>query len=191
MLTGLVIVQIAWIAVILLPVLVILGEWISGTAGGDSSVDAEAQKKAGLVIVRVAWMTAFLVAVLVILGELFSGTDGGDSSQQLPEVASAPPAGVEAQKKPQKTQRAKEQGPGDSHSSSGVPGGSADQPGDAAGTAPVVTPPPKPPQAPRPKPPRAPPKSPVPTQPPVSESPSSPVQTTITVANNNGPVGGP
>jgi hypothetical protein len=154
------------------------------------------------VIVRIAWITAILIPMLVILGELFSG---GDSSQQTPEVASTPPAapddGVEAQKEGQKTKSgapqddrselAKEQAPGGSHSSSGVPPLSAAQPGDAGGRPPVVTPEPKPPRAPRPKPPRAPPEVPVSSQPPVSESPSIPVEATDTVGNNNGPVGGP
>jgi hypothetical protein len=136
-------------------------------------------------------MAAFLVLVLIILVELFSGTDGGDSSHQSPKVASAPPAAPVVGEQPQfffepqddRSQRAKEQAPGDSHSSSGVPPRSAAQPGDAGGRAPEVTP--------RPKPPPAPPEIPAPSQPPVSESPSEPVQTTDTVANNNGPVGGP
>ena len=142
----------------------------------------------GLLIFRIAWVTAILVSALVFLVGLFSGSD---SSRQTAEVALAPPAapvvGGEAQKKAQKTktagpqddrsQRAKEQAPGDSHSSSGVPRGSAAQPGDAGGVAPVVTPQP----APRPKPRPPPPQVPVPSQP----APPEPVQTTPIVGNNN------
>ena len=129
----------------------------------------------GLLIFRIVGVAAIPVLVLVFLVGLFSGNDGGDSSQQEPKVAFAPPVGGEAQKKAQKTktpgpqddrnQRAREQAPG------------AGQPGDAGGVAPVVTPGPKPPQPSRPKPPRAP--------PPVSGSPPAPVETTVTVANNN------
>jgi hypothetical protein len=153
----------------------------------------------GLLIFRTAWVAAILVSVLVFLAGLFSGSDGGDSSQQTPEVAFAPPpapvVGGEAQKKAQKTrnagpqddrsQRAKEQAPGDGHSSSGVPRGSAAQPGDAGGGTPVVTPQP----APRPKPTPSPRPKPTPPQPqvPVSSQPAAPepVQTTEIVANNN------
>jgi hypothetical protein len=150
----------------------------------------------GLRIFRIAWVTAILVSALVFLVGLFSGSD---SSQQTAEVALAPPAapvvGGEAEKKAQKTrnagpqddrsQRAKEQASGDSHSSSGVPRGSAAQPGDAGGGAPVVTPQPaprpKPTPSPRPKPTPAPPPVPVSSQ----SAPTEPVQTTVTVANNN------
>jgi hypothetical protein len=153
----------------------------------------------GVLIFRTAWVAAILVSVLVFLAGLFSGSDGGDSSQQTPEVAFAPPpapvVGGEAQKKAQKTrnagpqddrsQRAKEQAPGDGHSSSGVPRGSAAQPGDAGGGTPVVTPQP----APRPKPTPSPRPKPTPPQPqvPVSSQPAAPepVQTTEIVANNN------
>ena len=154
------------------------------------------RRATGFLIFRIAWVTAILVSALVFLVGLFSGSD---SSQQTAEVALAPPAapvvGGEGQKKAQKTktagpqddrsQRAKEQAPGDSHSSSGVPRGSAAQPGDAGGGAPVVTPQPaprpKPTPSPRPKP------TPAPPQVPVSSQPASagPVQTTVTVANNN------
>jgi hypothetical protein len=191
-----VIVQVAWIAVILLPVLVILGEWFFSTSGGDSSVGVETQRKAGLAIVRIAWIGAILVPVLIILGQLFSGGDGRDSSQQSPEVASArPPAPVvdsEAQKtktpapRNDQPQRAREQAQGDSHLTSGAPLPSAAQPGDAGGGAPEITPEPKPPKAPRPKPTPTPPPAPAPTQPPASETPTAPVQTTtVSVANNN------
>jgi DNA-binding SARP family transcriptional activator len=152
----------------------------------------------GLLIFRIAWVTAILVAVLVFLVGLFSGTDGGGSSQQKPAVAFARPAapvvGGEAQKTkaagPQngRSQRVREQALGISHSSSGVPRGSAAQPGDAGGVAPVVTPGPKPQPAPRPEPQPAPRPKPPPAQPPaapVSESPPAPAQTTVTVANNN------
>jgi DNA-binding SARP family transcriptional activator len=156
-------------------------------------------KATGLQIFRIAWVAALLVSVLVFLVGLFSGSDGGDSSQQTSKVALAPPpapvVGGEAQKKAQKTknagpqddrsQRAKEQAPGHSHSSSGVPRGSAAQPGDAGGGAPVVTPQPaprpKPAPAPRPKPTPAPPQVPVSSQP----APPEQDQTTVTVANNN------
>jgi DNA-binding SARP family transcriptional activator len=153
----------------------------------------------GFLIFRIAFTTAILVSALVFLVGLFSGTD---SSRQTAEVASAPPAapvvGGEAQKKAQKTktagpqddrnQRAKEQG--DSHSSSGVPRGSAAQPGDAGEGAPAVTPQPTAPQpaprpkptpSPRPKPTPAPPQVPVSSQP----APSEAVQTTDIVAINN------
>ena len=153
------------------------------------------QGATGLPIFRIAGVAAIPVLVLVFLVGLFSGTDGGDSSQQEPKVAFVPPAapvvGGEAQKKAQKTkppgpqedrnQRAREQAPG------------AGQPGDAGGVAPVVTPGPKPPQASQPKPPQAsqpkPPQAsqPKPPQasPPVSVSPPAPVETPVTVANNN------
>jgi DNA-binding SARP family transcriptional activator len=153
----------------------------------------------GLWIFRIAWVTAILASVLVFLVALFSGSDGGGSSQQTPEVAFAPPpapaVGGEAQKKAQKaknggpqddhSRRAKAQAPGDSHSSSGAPRGSAAQPGNTGGGAPVVTPEP----APRPKPTPAtrPKPTPAPPQVPVSSQPASPepVQTTVAVANNN------
>jgi DNA-binding SARP family transcriptional activator len=154
--------------------------------GGDRAPARDRGR--GFLIFRIAWVTAILVSALVFLVGLFSGSD---SSQQTADVALAPPAapgvGGEAQKKAQKTktagprddrsQRAKEQAPGDSYSSSGVSRGSAAQPGDAGGGAPVVTPQP----APRPKP------TPTPPQVPVSSQPASPelVQTTVTVANNN------
>jgi hypothetical protein len=193
-----VIVRIAWIAVILLPVLVILGEWLFSTNGGDSSVGAETQRKAGLAIVRVAWITAILVPLLVILAALTSGSDGGDSSRLSPEVASARPAaplvGAEAQKTKAPAPRdghrqlAREQTEGGSHPSSGAPLPSAPQPGGGGGGAPEVTPQPKPPRAPQPKPQPAPPQTPTPSAPPVSQTSPAPVQTTTTtvsVANNN------
>jgi DNA-binding SARP family transcriptional activator len=163
--------------------------------GGDRGPARD--RRRGFLIFRIAWVAAILVSALVFLVGLFSGSD---SSQQKAEVALAPPAttgvGGEAQKKTQKTetagrradrrQRAKEQAPGDSHSSSGLPRGSAAQPGDAGGGSPAVTPQPAAPQpkptpSPRPKPTPAPPQVPVSSQP----APSEPVQTTDIVANNN------
>jgi DNA-binding SARP family transcriptional activator len=154
----------------------------------------------GLLIFRTAGVAAILVSVLVFLGGLFSGSDGSDSSEQAPEVAFAPPpapvVGGEAQKaqktknagpEDDRSQRAKEQTPGDGHSSSGVPRGSAAQPGDAGGGAPVVTPQPaprpKPTPSPRPKPTPAPQQIPVSSQP----APPEPVQTTVVANNNTGP----
>ena len=154
------------------------------------------RRATGFLIFRIAGVSAILVSALVFLVALFSGSD---SSQPTAEVALAPPAapavGGEAQKKAQKTkttgtqddrsQRAKEQAAGDSHSSSVVSRGSAAQPGDAGGEAPVVTPQPapqpKPTPSPRPKPTPGPPQVPVSSQPASAE----PVQTTVTVANNN------
>jgi DNA-binding SARP family transcriptional activator len=145
------------------------------------------RRATGFLIFRIAWVTAILISALVFLVGLFSGSD---SSQQRAEVASAPPpaSGVrgEAQKKAQKTKTA---GPQDDRSQrakeqAGVPHGSAAQPGDAGGEAPVVTPQPAPrpkPPAPRPKPTPARPQVPVSSQP----APQEPVQTTVTVANNN------
>jgi DNA-binding SARP family transcriptional activator len=159
----------------------------------DQSHDG--RRATGFLIFRIAWVTAILVAALVFLVGLFSGSD---SSQQTAGVASAPPAAPVVggeQKKAQKTktagpqddrsQRAKEQAPGDSHSSSGVPRGSAAEPGDAGGGAPVVTPQPA---APQPEPTPSPRPRPTPAQPvPVSSQPAppEPVQTTVVVANNN------
>jgi hypothetical protein len=190
-----VIVRIAWIAVILLPVLVILGEWFFSTNRGDSSVGVETQRKAGLAMVRIAWVAAILVPVLIILGGLFSGSDGGDSSRQSPKVASAPPAtpvvGAESQRRkapaPQAGHRqlVSGQAQGGSHPSSGAPLPSAPQPGGGGGGAPEVTAP-KPPPAPQTKPQPAPPQTPTPSEPPVSQTSPAPVQTTtISVANNN------
>jgi hypothetical protein len=119
------------------------------------------------VTVRITWITAILVSVLAILSGLLSGTDGrdssrqlpgfafadgGDSSLQLPEFALFDPvapvasAGKTKTAAPQGDRRqwAKEQAPGDNHSSSGVSDRSGSQPKDAAGRAPVVTPRPKP-----------------------------------------------
>jgi DNA-binding SARP family transcriptional activator len=152
-------------------------------------------RRRGFLIFRIAWIAAILVSALVFLVGLFSG---GDSSQQRAEVASAPPAtgvGGEAQKKAQKTKtagprddrsrRAKEQASSAGLASWRVPRGSAAQPGDAGGGAPVVTPQPaprpKPTPSPRPKPTPAPPQVPVSSQPAAAE----PAQTTVTVANNN------
>ena len=164
--------------------------------GGDRGPARD--RRRGFLIFRIAWVAAILVSALVFLVGLFSG---GDSSQQTAELASAPPAapgvGGEAQKKAQKTkaagprddrnQRAKAQAPGDTHSSSGAPSGSA-QSGDAGRTL-VDTPQPAPQPAPRPKPTPSPRPKPTPAPPqqaPVSSQPASePVQTTVTVANNN------
>jgi hypothetical protein len=194
-------VRIAWMAVILLPVALILGEWLFGADGGDSSVNAETQRKAGLVIVRIAWMTAILIPLLIIAGVLFSGSDGGDSSRQPPKVGSAQPAapavGAKAQKAktpaPQNGHRqlAGGRAQGNSHLVSNAPPPSAPQPGGAGGNAPEVTPQPKPSPTPQPKPSPAPqPKpspAPAPSQPLASEPPAAPVQTTGVANNNDGP----
>lgn len=173
---------------------------------------------AGLMLVRIAWIAAFLVAVLIIVSELVSGTDrrdpsqqlpgfaftdGGDSSQQLPEFALFDPAasvvGGGAALQGHRSQRAKEQPPGESVSSPGLPHRSGSQPKDAVWGAPEVTPRPNPPQAPsvtqpkrpqapsvtRPEPPQAPSVTPVSSQPPVSVSVSAPVKTSVTVTNNS------
>jgi cytoskeletal protein RodZ len=180
---------------------------------------------AGLAVVRVTWITAILVSVLAILSGLLSGTDGRDSSRQLPEFAMFDPAapvvrGVEtASAVPQedlsqranRSQRAKQRAPGDSHSdshsSSGVPHLSGSQPEDAGGRSPVVRSQPNRPQAPsesqpkppqgpsetqpnrpqapavtQPDPPQAPSEPSVPSQPPVSVTVSAPVKTSVTVA---------
>jgi hypothetical protein len=156
-------------------------------------------------IVRIAWITAILIPVLIILSALLSGTDGGNSSQRSPEVASASPpasvAGPEAQKTAvppnDRIGQAKGQASGDNHSGSGAPRGSVAKPPD--GGAPAVTPRPTPPQTTRPKPPRTPRPTPpqatgeIPaaSEPPVSESPSATVPTTVTVNDDIGPGGGP
>jgi len=158
---------------------------------------AARDRRRGFLIFRIAWIAAIVVSALVFLAGLFSG---GDSSQQRAEVALAPPAapgvGGEPEKKAQKTKaagprddrskRAKEQAPGESHFRSGVPTGSAAQPGDAGGGTPALTrqpaaPQPKPTPAPRPNPTPAPQQVPVSSQP----APSEPVQTIDIVANNN------
>jgi hypothetical protein len=191
--------RIAWMAVILLPVALILGEWLFGANGGDSSVNAETQRKAGLVIVRIAWMTAILIPLLIIAGVLFSGSDGGDSSRQPPKVGSAPPAapavGAKAQKAkppaPQNGHRqlARGRAQGNSHLVSSAPPPSAPQTGGGGGNAPEVTPQPKPSPTPQPKPSPAPQPKPTPAPAPVQPTPSAPVQTTTVsnpgVANNN------
>jgi DNA-binding SARP family transcriptional activator len=152
----------------------------------------------GFQIFRIAFVSAILVSALVFLVGLFSG---GDSTQQSVEVARAPPAapnvGVEALREAQKTKaagaqdnrshRAREQAPGDSHSSSGVQRESAAQPGDAGGDEPVVTPQPGSHQPrPEPKPSPRPQPTPAPTQVPTSSqtAPPEPVET-VDVANNN------
>jgi DNA-binding SARP family transcriptional activator len=164
-----------------------------------SSAFSAAGSATGFQIFRIAFVSAIVVSALVFLVGLFSG---GDASQQSVEVARAPPAapnvGVEALREAQKTkapgaqdnrsQRAKDQAPGDSHSSSGVQHESAAQPWDSGGDEPVVTPQPgahqprpEPKPSPRPKP------TPSPTPVPVSSQPApeEPVETPVTVANNN------
>jgi outer membrane biosynthesis protein TonB len=186
-------VRIAWMSVLLLPVLVILGELFFGTNAGSAPGGSEAQRKAGLAIVRITWIAAILVPVLIILGVVLAGSDGGDSSggvegQQAQRTTTAAQPGAHGQ-------RAKEQAPRHNRSASGIPRLAA-QPEKAGGRAPAVTPgpepapapEPKPKPAPQPKPPRTPPETTVPS-PPVSESPPAPVQTTITISNNNGPGG--
>ena len=122
----------------------------------------------GLVAVRIAWIMALAVCGLAILIGLLTGTGSGDPSQRLPGFAfSAGPdssqqspqspgftsldpaaamSGAAAQK--DRSRRAKEGAPGDSHSGSGVPHRSGSQPEYTGGRTPVVTPRPKPPQAP-------------------------------------------
>jgi hypothetical protein len=189
-------VQIAWIALLLLPALIILGEWIFGSGGDDSSVDTETRTKAGIVLVRIAWAAAILVPVLIIAGALLSGGDGGGSSRQSPEVASTPPAAPHAGAKAQRTknrarpsdhgQPVERQVKGGRHPSSGSPPPSTGEPGGGGGSTPVVNPEPKPVPVPQPKPTPAPPETPAQSQPPVTEAPTAPVQTTpVTVANNN------
>jgi DNA-binding SARP family transcriptional activator len=156
-------------------------------------------RRRGFLIFRIAGVAALLLIALVFLVELFSG----DSPQQKPEVALAPPAapgaGAKAQKKHQKTKaagrrhdrggRAKEQSSGARVASSGGQRGSAAQPGNAGGGAPVLTREPAAPQpAPRPKSTPSPQPKPTPAPPqPVSSQPASsqPVQTTDVIANNN------
>jgi hypothetical protein len=185
---------------------------------------------AGVVIVRITWITAILVSVLAILGGLLSGTDGRDSSQPLPgfaftdgggspeqspafalfEPAASVVGGGQAKTAaPQddRSQRTKEQAPGDSYSSSDVPHRSGSQPKDAGGRALVVTPRPRPPQAPsetrprppqppsvtrpnlpqapsvtRPTPPQTPSETPVSSQPPASVSVSAPATASVSVS---------
>jgi DNA-binding SARP family transcriptional activator len=157
--------------------------------------DEDRDRRRGFLIFRIAWVAAILVAAVVFLVGLFSG---GDSSQQRPEVALAPPTGGETQKNAQKaktagprhdrSRRAKEQAPGDGHSSSGARSGSVAQAGDggrelvvAPEPAPQPAPQQKPTPSPKPKPTPAPPQGPVSSQPAAAE----PAQTTVTVANNN------
>jgi outer membrane biosynthesis protein TonB len=149
--------------------------------------------------VRIAWITAILVGLLAIVVGLLSGSDGGDSSRASPEAAFAPGLAFEAQQKAHsaktpaprddRSRRAKGQIPEQSRPSSGAPSGSADQPAQDNGRAPVVTPQPTPTPAPKPKPTPAPqPKpSPAPPQVPVSSQPPPPqaVQPPAIVANNN------
>ena len=152
-------------------------------------------------MVRIAWITAILMCLLVILLGLLAATDGGDSSKGSPQAAFGPGFAFEAQEKPpsveiaaprgDRNQQARGQISGESRPGTGAPGGSAVQTGEAGGTAPAVTPQPKPTPAPRPKPTPAPqPKpapAPAPPQVPVSSQPAppEPVQPPVTVANNN------
>lgn len=116
---------------------------------------------AGLAAVRITWITAIVVCLLAILIGLLSGTDsrnssgqlpgfafsdGGDPVQQSPESASLDPIaalGGVVDGKAQRTmagvaqgdrsQRADERAPGDTHSGTRVPGGSGSQPGNEGG----------------------------------------------------------
>jgi hypothetical protein len=153
----------------------------------------------GLLIVRIVWIAAILVGVLAILVGLLSGTDGGPS-RDPPQAASAPGFSFEAQQKPESANapaahedrnRVAKRIPVASRPSSGVQSGSADQPVDAGGDAPTVTPSPEPEPAPQPRPtpthrPSPPPAAP---QPPVSPQPAppQPVQPAIVANNNDGP----
>ena len=147
----------------------------------------------GLVAVRIAWITAIVVCAAAMLIGLFTGTGTGtggdpsqqlpgfafsagrDSSQRLPAFSSFDPvaATVGAAAQEDRSGRAKEGAPGDSHPASGVPPRSGTQPEDAGGRTLVITPRPKPPRAPEGDPaeaPQAPPVSPAkpPPAPPVS-----------------------
>jgi outer membrane biosynthesis protein TonB len=151
------------------------------------------------VIVRIAWITAILVGLLAILAGLLSSTDGGDSSRGSPEAAFAPGFAFEAQEKTEsaeaaapsgdRSRRVKGQLSGESRPSPGAPSGSAGQPKDTGGRAPVVTPEPTPTPSPKPKPTPAPQPKPTPAPPPVPVSsqpaPPEPVQPPVIVANNN------
>ena len=150
-------------------------------------------------MVRIAWITAILLGLLVILLGLLRATDGGDSSKGSPLAAFGPGFAFEAQGKVPSAEIAAPRGdrnqqatgriPGESRSGTGAPSGSAGQTGEAGGSAPAATPEPQPAPAPEPKPTPAPrPKpAPAPQQVPVSSQPAppEPVQTPVTVANNN------
>jgi periplasmic protein TonB len=145
--------------------------------------------------VRIVWITAILAGVLAILMALLSGTKGGDSSSGSHQAASAPGFAFEAQERSEsakteaprddRNEPANGQTPAESDPSSDAPSGSADQPGDAGVSEPVVTPQPAPrpkvPPPPRLKLPPPPPPAPVSSQPP----PPEPVQPSVNVANNN------
>jgi hypothetical protein len=146
-------------------------------------------------------MTAILAGVLAILVALISGTDGGDSSGGSHQAASAPGFAFQAQ---EKSESARTAAPRDDRNrpangqvrregrpSSAGPSRSTDQPEDAGGTAPVVTPQPapqpNPTPAPRPKPTPPPRPQPPPALPqaPAQPAPPEAVQPPITIANNN------
>ena len=147
-------------------------------------------------MVRIAWITAILLGILVAL---LAATDGGDSSKGSPLAAFGPGFAFEAPEKAQSAeiaaprrdpnQQARGQISGESRPGTGALSGSAGQTGEAGGPAPAAAPEPKPAPAPEPKPTPAPrPKpAPAPQRVPVSSQPAppGPVQTPVTVANNN------
>lgn len=153
----------------------------------------------GLVVVRIAWITAIVLGLVVIVVGLLAATDGGDSSKGSPQAAFGPGFDFEAQEKAQSVEiaaprgdpnrRARGQIPGESRPGSGGPSGSAGQTGEGGESAPAATPEPKPAPAPEPKPAPAPRPKPAPSPPqvPVSSQPAppEPVQSPVTVANNN------
>jgi hypothetical protein len=128
-----------------------------------------------------------LAGVLAILMALLSGTNGGESPVSAPGFAFEAQERSESAKteapRDDRNEPANVQTPAESGPSSGAPSGSADQPGDAGVSEPVVTPQP----APRPKPPPPlklpppPPPAPVSSQP----APPEPVQPSVNIANNN------
>ena len=150
-------------------------------------------------IVRIAWLVAIVVGLLAILVGLLSGTDGGDPFRGSPQAEFAPGFAFEAQAKAEsartaappdsRSQRPKDRIAGESHPGSDAPSGSAGQPADTGGRAPVVTTQPEPTPAPKPKPTPAPQPKPAPAPPPVpvSSQPAAPepVQPPVIVANNN------
>ena len=129
-----------------------------------------------------------LAGVLAILMALLSGTNGGESPVSAPGFAFEAQERSESAKteapRDDRNEPANGQTPAESGPSSDAPSGSADQPGDANVSEPVVTPQPAPrpkvPPPPRLKPP-PPPPAPVSSQP----APPEPVQPSVNIANNN------
>jgi hypothetical protein len=151
-----VLVRIAWITLILIPVLIILGALLSGSDGGDSSqqspqiasappaapvIGGEAQKTAVPHHDRTGRATGQAHVISRSTSRLPHAGQPVDSGAEAPVVTTEP-------EPPQATR-------------------------------------PKPPPAPRPKPPQAAPQIPAQSQPTVTQSPSATVPTTTTIANNN------